>query len=134
MEMRHVQSLRMHQRLVMTPKLQQALKLLQVPTLELEQILKQEILMNPLLEEIEPTEEDEEETETSEETIEEAPTDENKDQEEPIDWEARARRFVESAWNASLSVEGYGAALRDAVRFGRARAEQSENTAARRAG
>ena len=37
----------MQQRLVMTPKLQQALKLLQVPTLELEHILKQEIMQNP---------------------------------------------------------------------------------------
>lgn len=55
--------LRMHQtqRLVMTPKLQQALKLLQVPTMELQQILKQEILQNPLLEEVDEVEEDEEE-------------------------------------------------------------------------
>jgi DNA-directed RNA polymerase specialized sigma54-like protein len=36
----------------MTPRLQQALKLLQVPTLELQQILKQEIMQNPLLEEV----------------------------------------------------------------------------------
>ncbi len=53
--------MRQTQRLVMTPKLQQALKLLQVPTLELQQILKQEILQNPLLEEVEEVEEDEEE-------------------------------------------------------------------------
>ena len=53
--------MRQTQRLVMTPKLQQALKLLQVPTLELQQILKQEILQNPLLEEVEDIEEDEEE-------------------------------------------------------------------------
>ncbi|UCE01668.1 MAG: RNA polymerase factor sigma-54 [Candidatus Latescibacterota bacterium] len=53
--------MRQTQRLVMTPKLQQALKLLQVPTLELQQILKQEILQNPLLEEVDEVEEDEEE-------------------------------------------------------------------------
>ena len=53
--------MRQTQRLVMTPKLQQALKLLQVPTLELPQILKQEILQNPLLEEVDEVEEDEEE-------------------------------------------------------------------------
>ena len=53
--------MRQTQRLVMTPKLQQALKLLQVPTLELQQILKQEILQNPMLEEVEEVEEDEEE-------------------------------------------------------------------------
>jgi RNA polymerase sigma-54 factor len=40
------------QSLIMTPRLQQALKLLQVPTLELQAILKQEILQNPLLEEV----------------------------------------------------------------------------------
>ena len=42
----------LQQRLVMTPKLQQALKLLQMPTLELQQVLKQEVLQNPLLEEV----------------------------------------------------------------------------------
>lgn len=51
----------MQQRLVMTPKLQQALKLLQVPTLELEHILKQEIMQNPLLEEVDYGEEEEDE-------------------------------------------------------------------------
>jgi RNA polymerase sigma-54 factor len=61
MEMKQTIStqMRQQQRLVMTPKLQQALKLLQVPTLELEQILKEEVLQNPLLEEIDPSEEDE---------------------------------------------------------------------------
>ncbi len=43
----------LQQRLVMTPKLQQALKLLQMPTIELQQVLKQEMLQNPLLEEVE---------------------------------------------------------------------------------
>ena len=61
MEMKFGLQMRQTQRLVMTPKLQQALKLLQVPTLELQQILKQEILQNPLLEEVDEVEEDEEE-------------------------------------------------------------------------
>ncbi len=47
----------------MTPKLQQALKLLQMPAIELQQMLKQEIMENPLLEEIEEYEEIVEETE-----------------------------------------------------------------------
>jgi RNA polymerase sigma-54 factor len=47
----------MHQRLVMTPRLQQALKLLQMPTQELQQVLRQEILQNPLLEEVDEIEE-----------------------------------------------------------------------------
>jgi len=55
------QSMQLRQQLVMTQRLQQALKLLQVPTLELEQILRQELQGNPLLEEIEPEEELEEE-------------------------------------------------------------------------
>jgi len=52
----------LRQNLVMTQRLQQALKLLQVPTLELEQILRHELQGNPLLEEIEPEDELEEET------------------------------------------------------------------------
>ncbi|MBC8366081.1 RNA polymerase factor sigma-54 [bacterium] len=40
----------MKQQLVMTPRLQQALKLLQLPTLELEMALKDELQSNPLLE------------------------------------------------------------------------------------
>ena len=55
------QSMQLRQQLVMTQRLQQALKLLQVPTLELAQILRQELQGNPLLEEIEPEEELEEE-------------------------------------------------------------------------
>jgi len=54
--------MQLRQQLVMTQRLQQALKLLQVPTLELEQILRHELQGNPLLEEIEPDEELEEET------------------------------------------------------------------------
>ena len=52
MEMKFGLHMRQTQRLVMTPRLQQALKLLQMPTQELQQVLKQEILQNPLLEEI----------------------------------------------------------------------------------
>ncbi|MBD3348200.1 MAG: RNA polymerase factor sigma-54 [Candidatus Eisenbacteria bacterium] len=60
------QSLGMHQQLVMTPRLQMALKILQVSTLELEQFLKQELLQNPLLERLD--DDDESEGESSEET------------------------------------------------------------------
>ncbi len=51
-------SLRQTQRLVMTPLLQQAIQLLQLSTLELQEVVQAEILENPLLEEIptEPTE------------------------------------------------------------------------------
>ncbi len=53
MDLKHGVHLRMQQQLVMTPRLQMALKILQVSTLELEQFLKQELLQNPLLERLE---------------------------------------------------------------------------------
>lgn len=61
------QSMQLRQQLVMTQRLQQALKLLQVPTLELEQILRKELVENPLLEEVEAEEEVEESTRQEEE-------------------------------------------------------------------
>jgi len=80
--------MQLRQQLVMTQRLQQALKLLQVPTLELEMILRKELVDNPLLEEIEP-EEEVEETDRDEEEIsdlenvervkEQDPQDENRD-------------------------------------------------------
>jgi RNA polymerase sigma-54 factor len=60
------QELRLHQQLVMTPRLQMALKILQVSTMELEQFLKQELDQNPLLERLEDEEEAEGEKETAE--------------------------------------------------------------------
>ncbi|HQB39713.1 MAG TPA: RNA polymerase sigma-54 factor, partial [Deltaproteobacteria bacterium] len=49
MEMR--QQLKMTQQLVMTPQLQQAIKLLQLTRIELQDIVRQELEENPLLEE-----------------------------------------------------------------------------------
>ena len=46
--------LRLSQKLVMTPQLQQAIKLLQLSRLELQQVLSQHLLENPLLEEESP--------------------------------------------------------------------------------
>jgi len=45
-------SLRQSQRLVMTPQLQQAIQLLQLSTLELQEVIQKELLENPLLEEV----------------------------------------------------------------------------------
>ncbi len=94
MEMKMGMRLGMHQRLVMTPRLQQALKLLQMPTLELQQVLKQEILQNPLLEEVDdildnPEEEDDEKKEELD----------KKDDEE--DW----GDFYDTAWNSGGNAE-----------------------------
>ncbi len=48
-------SMRLSQRVVMTPLLQQAIQLLQLSTLELQEVVQKELLENPLLEEV-PTE------------------------------------------------------------------------------
>jgi len=79
MEMKVGLNVQMRQQLVMTPRLQQALKLLQMPTLELQQVLKQEIIQNPLLEEVDDVQEMMEE---------EAKENEDEDEdEEKIDWD-----------------------------------------------
>ena len=88
MEMKHSLNLQMRPQLIMTPRLQQALKLLQVPTLELQQILKQEIMQNPMLEEVDDVVENEDvekdaDTRPEEEANKEA-EDPSKDDE--IDW------------------------------------------------
>jgi RNA polymerase sigma-54 factor len=44
-------SLRQSQRVVMTPLLQQAIQLLQLSTIELQEVVQRELLENPLLEE-----------------------------------------------------------------------------------
>jgi len=67
MEMKFKLQMGMRQQLVMTPRLQQALKLLQLPTLELEMALKDELQSNPLLEIDEEEEVDPRESERSQE-------------------------------------------------------------------
>jgi len=51
MALEHRLELRVTQRLILTPQLQQAMKLLQMPQLELSQALSQELVENPFLEE-----------------------------------------------------------------------------------
>jgi RNA polymerase sigma-54 factor len=67
----------------LAPQLIQSLKLLQMPILKLEQIVRQELSTNPLLEEVETTEDPDEGMSTSAETEEEV-TDPKLDK---IDWE-----------------------------------------------
>jgi RNA polymerase sigma-54 factor len=52
MEQRMFLEQRLQQRMVMTPRMQQAIKMLQMPTIELEALVEQEMVENPLLEEI----------------------------------------------------------------------------------
>src|SRR5262245_64628504 len=86
MEMKHSLNLSQRPALIMTQRLQQALKLLQVPTLELQQILKQEIMQNPLLEEVDELTESEDLA--KEDSPDEAANEESEDpaEEDPIDW------------------------------------------------
>jgi len=64
--------LRLSQKLIMTPQLQQAIKLLQLSRLELQQSLAQHLMENPLLDEL-PEEAEENESVTAEEQAEESP-------------------------------------------------------------
>ncbi len=81
--MRHRLEMSQRQQLIMTPRLQQALKILQMPMLELQQMLKQEVLLNPLLEEVDEILENEEIKEVREEQL--SPDEEEKEDRDP-DW------------------------------------------------
>src|SRR3954447_3790495 len=59
------QSLRLSQQLVMTPQLQQAIKLLQLNRMELQEVVNQEMMENPILEELNETPEAEGESTAS---------------------------------------------------------------------
>ncbi len=80
--------LKQRQMLVMTPKLQQALKLLQMPAIELQQMLKQELIENPMLEEeddILETQEEREERESKEDREKDNSSNDEDSNEEKID-------------------------------------------------
>ena len=83
--------LQLSQKLVMTPQLQQAIKLLQLSRLELQQVLSQNLLENPLLEE-------EEDEETEEEAAKEA---EEEEEDEGDSWEETEK------FSDPLSPEGW---------------------------
>ncbi len=104
MEMRL--NLKMSQKLVMTPMLQQAIKLLPLARLELAQLVRQEITDNPVLEEILEEEIEEEEKPEKEFAQEEEPspaTDEPTPQEQEIDWDS----FIQNSIDRGSSVSDY---------------------------
>ncbi|MEX0909041.1 MAG: hypothetical protein WDZ58_04690, partial [Gemmatimonadaceae bacterium] len=78
------QGTQLKQEMKINPRLYQAMDLLYMPLLDLQQHLKQELLNNPFLELIEPEEEDDEETQQAEEPVEQTPPEEKV---EGIDWE-----------------------------------------------
>jgi len=101
------QSIKMSQRLIMTPQLQQAIKLLQLSRLELCQTINQEMETNPLLEEVsgDDVEEKLQEEEKKEESIKDndPPLPEVTIKEtirEDIDWEAYISEY-NTAWASS---------------------------------
>jgi RNA polymerase sigma-54 factor len=83
------QQLKLSQQLIMTPQLQQAIKLLQMSRMELNELVQEELLENPMLEELT------EQRETQSTGVEEAATPEARAHEakkEEIDWE----RYLEN--------------------------------------
>jgi len=89
MELKHGLSMNLKPTLIMTQRLQHALKLLQMPTLELQQALKTELERNPLLEEVDEVEEVQEMEEIKEEvgqTEADAPETPEAEKEKEIDW------------------------------------------------
>ena len=101
------QGLYQRQQLVMTQRLQQALKLLQIPTLELEQVLRQELQVNPLLEEYDPEDDETPETpETPDEHEEEPAAHESEEPEEKVDWDEYFKDgFRDGTWERETDEE-----------------------------
>jgi len=100
--------LKLSQKLIMTPSLQQAIKLLQLSKLELQEVLNQELLENPLLDETqEETKQEEAENdaqETKTQTEEEAKAAEpqkekEKDSFDEIDYDAYFQDYIEYGYN-----------------------------------
>lgn len=100
--------LKLSQKLIMTPSLQQAIKLLQLSKLELQEVLNQELLENPLLEELTEEASKTEESETPEAKAEEEakpPETKEKDSFEEIDYDAYFQDYIEYGYNPRMSEE-----------------------------
>ena len=100
--------LKLSQKLIMTPSLQQAIKLLQLSKLELQEVLNQELLENPLLDESAEeakTEETQAEETKAENESEEAKKVETKEEEkekdsfDEIDYDAYFQDYIEYGYN-----------------------------------
>jgi len=99
--------LKLSQKLIMTPSLQQAIKLLQLSKLELQEVLNQELLENPLLEEsaeeVKAEETQAEETKAENEQAAEPPPAEPKKEEkdsfDEIDYDAYFQDYIEYGYN-----------------------------------
>jgi len=85
MEMKHGLIQTQRQQLIITQRLQQALKLLQMPTLELQQALKAELMSNPMLEEVDEVDDERETPDPAPEAEEAAPAEKSEEQE--VNWD-----------------------------------------------
>src|ERR1700758_1631989 len=98
-------NLRLSQRLVMTPSLQQAIKLLQMSRLELQEVLTQEMVENPILEEQEEIQEtpgaDRTEAAPAEAASADAPpaAEKERDSFEEIDFNSYFEDYLDAAYN-----------------------------------
>src|SRR5687768_4570247 len=101
--------LKLSQKLIMTPSLQQAIKLLQLSKLELQEVLNQELLENPLLEEVgEEAKTEEAEVPAEQKPEEEAPKPEVKDEKDSfdeIDYDAYFQDYIEYGYNPRMNEE-----------------------------
>jgi RNA polymerase sigma-54 factor len=112
------QSTSLRQEMKINPRLYQAMDLLYMPLLDLQQHLKQELLTNPFLELLEPEEEEAEEAEESAESLgetEPTPDEKEKESQGEIDWEeillegfdtgVRREEYEEREYFEPVSVE-----------------------------
>ena len=108
MEMRMNLNLKMSQKLVMTPMLQQAIKLLPMARLELAQLIRQKIIENPVLEELleEENENEQENSQKEKEPNEDFNSDNEQSpnsQDQEIDWDS----YFQGNIDQGMSVESY---------------------------
>jgi RNA polymerase sigma-54 factor len=104
-------NMKLSQKLVMTPMLQQAIKLLPLARMELAQLVRQEITENPVLEEIQEEEEDFKSESESEEKSPQSESTENFDEpisdsspaDPEVDWES----FFQNNIDRGSSIESY---------------------------
>src|SRR3954453_8387396 len=81
------QHTQLKQELKINPRLYQAMDLLYMPLLDLQQHLKQELLNNPFLDMVEPDEDEDDDGADTTETTAEEQKDKKEEDENEIDWE-----------------------------------------------
>jgi len=97
-------SLKLSQKLVMTPSLQQAIKLLPMSTLELSELLNQEMVENPMLEET-PSEDLQQQQEAAPEKPEEKPAQEKGDTWDDQDYEYFFGDYLDDGYRPRTPTE-----------------------------